>query len=50
MVHPESDLRFQFSDTLRDVSLMSKSLKRLADLLERNPQAFLIGKPSNTEK
>jgi hypothetical protein len=25
---------------------MSKSLKRLADLLERNPQAFLIGKPA----
>ena len=50
MVHPESDLRFQFSDTLREVSLMSKSLKRLADLLERNPQAFLIGKPSNSEK
>lgn len=49
ILQPESDLRFQFSDTLRDVSLMSKSLKRLADLLERNPQAFLIGKPPSSE-
>ena len=46
----QSDFTFQISDTMRDVSLMSKSLKRLADLLERNPQAFLIGKPSNSEK
>jgi len=50
MVRPDSELRFQFSDTLRDVSLTSKSLKRLAELLERNPQAFLIGKPSNSKE
>ena len=50
IMQPESDLRFEFSDTLRDVSLMAKSLKRLADLLERNPQAFLIGKPSSSEE
>lgn len=49
MVQPDSELRFQFSDTLRDLSLTSKSLKRLAELLERNPQAFLIGKPSNSK-
>ena len=50
VVQPDSDFTFQISDTMREVSLMSKSLKRLADLLERNPQAFLIGKPSNPEK
>jgi ABC-type transporter Mla subunit MlaD len=50
MLQPDSELRFQFSDTLRDVSLTSKSLKRLAELLERNPQAFLIGKPSNSKE
>ena len=50
MVQPDSDIRFQFSDTLSDVSLMSKSLKRLADLLERNPQAFLIGKPTSSKE
>jgi hypothetical protein len=34
---------------MRDISAMSKSLKSLADLLERNPQAFLRGKGEITE-
>ena len=50
LVSEDSDFTFQFSNTMRDVSLMSKSLKRLADLLERNPQAFLIGKPSSSKE
>ena len=50
LVSEDSDFTFQFSNTMRDVSLMSKSLKRLADLLERNPQAFLIGKPSSAKE
>ena len=50
LISPNSDLRFEISDTLREVSLMSKSLKRLADLLERNPQAFLIGKPPSDKE
>ena len=50
LISPNSDLRLEISDTLRDVSLMSKSLKRLADLLERNPQAFLIGKPPSDKE
>ena len=50
LISPNSDLRFELSDTLREVSLMSKSLKRLADLLERNPQAFLIGKPPSVKE
>jgi hypothetical protein len=50
LVRSDSDFTFQFSNTMRDVSLMSKSLKRLADLLERNPQAFLIGKPNNSRE
>jgi paraquat-inducible protein B len=45
MLLPESDLRYGIVTALRDVSAMSKSLKTLADLLERNPQAFLQGKP-----
>jgi len=28
---------------------MAKSLKSLADLIERNPQAFIIGKPRPEE-
>lgn len=44
MLDPTSDFRFGFSNTMRDISAMSKSLKSLADMLERNPQAFLRGK------
>ena len=49
MLSPTSDLRFGFTSTMRDISAMSKSLKSLADLLERNPQAFLRGKGEITE-
>ena len=49
MLDPDSDFRFGFSDTLREIAGMAKSLKSLADLLERNPQAFLRGKPNAQE-
>ena len=49
MLDPASDFRFGFSDTLREIAAMAKSLKSLADLLERNPQAFLRGKPNPQE-
>ena len=41
---PDSDLRFGAVSALHDLSEMSKSLKSLADLLERNPQALIRGK------
>lgn len=41
---PDSDLRFGAVNALHDLSEMSKSLKSLADLLERNPQALIRGK------
>jgi hypothetical protein len=34
---------------MRDISAMSKSLKSLADLIERNPQAFIRGKGETSE-
>ena len=46
---PGSEFRFELDDTLRDVSGMAKSLKNLADLIERSPQAFIIGKPTAEE-
>ena len=49
MLDPSSDFRFGFSTTMRDISAMSKSLKSLADLLERNPQAFISGKGGGAE-
>jgi len=49
MLDPASDFRFRFANTLREIAVMAKSLKSLADLLERNPQAFLRGKPNSQE-
>ena len=45
---PDSDLRFGAVNAMHDLSEMSKSLKSLSDLLERNPQALIRGK-INTE-
>ena len=49
VVAPDSDFRFEMETTLREVSTMAKSLKKLADLLERNPQAIIRGKPTKDE-
>ena len=48
-LEPNSEFRFELDDTLRDFSSMARSLKNLADLLEENPQAFIIGKPKSEE-
>ncbi len=45
LLKPGSDLNFELHETLGDVSSMAKSLKNLADMIERNPQAFIMGKP-----
>jgi len=44
VVDPNSDFRFNFDSTLREVRAMAQSMKKLADLLEQNPQAILQGK------
>ena len=44
MLDPTSDFRFGFGETLRETSAAMKSLKALAELLERNPQAILRGR------
>ena len=46
---PDSDLRFGAVNAMHELSEMSKSLKNLADLLERNPQALLRGKGGQDE-
>lgn len=44
MLDPSSDFRFDFGETLREISASMKALKNLAELLERNPQAIIRGK------
>ena len=45
VVDPNSDFRFNFDSTF-EVRAMAQSMKKLADLLEQNPQAILQGKKS----
>ncbi|MFW6189007.1 MAG: MlaD family protein [Planctomycetota bacterium] len=41
---PESDLRYELKGALREVQATARSLRRLADYLERHPEALLRGK------
>jgi len=49
VMSPDSDLRFSAVSAMRELTTMSKSIQQLADMLERNPQALLIGKPTEAK-
>ena len=46
---PEGDLRYQLNGTLGELGEMAKSLQRLSEFLERNPNALIFGRkpPAN---
>lgn len=44
MIEPESPLRYQLQDAFVELSDALRSIRVLADYLERNPSALLIGK------
>lgn len=47
VMSPESDLRYEFENTLRELSRAAQSIRFLADYLERNPSALLTGRPED---
>ncbi|MGE9292981.1 MAG: MlaD family protein [Puniceicoccales bacterium] len=47
MIEPESPLRYQLESSLFEMSEAMRSIRVLADYLERNPSALLIGKQEN---
>lgn len=49
LMSPESDLRYGFETTLRELSRAAQSIRLLADYLERNPNALLTGRPEDEE-
>ncbi len=44
LIAPGSDLRFELESTVRELGRASRSLRELADFLERNPNALLTGR------
>jgi paraquat-inducible protein B len=45
LLEPDSNLRYEFETTLRELSQAAKSIRLLTDFLERNPNALLTGRP-----
>ena len=50
MVDDESDLRYYIDIFLRELTLAARSIRALADYLERNPDALLRGKVNRDNK
>jgi paraquat-inducible protein B len=44
VVSPESELRYDTQSALQEISATARSVRRLAEFLERNPSALLTGK------
>lgn len=44
-VQPESPLRYELENALRDMAAAAESVRRLVDDLERNPRSILTGRP-----
>jgi paraquat-inducible protein B len=50
MVEEESEVRYYIDIFLREMTLAARSIRALADYLERNPDALLRGKTSRADK
>ncbi len=48
MLEPESPLRYQLEDSFSELAEAMRSIRVLADYLERNPSALLIGKQDDS--
>lgn len=49
LLKPSSNLRYEFENTLRELSRAAQSMRLLTDYLERNPSALLTGRPEDSE-
>ena len=45
-VGPDSALRYDLARLLKELTTTARSLRTLADFLEKNPNALILGKPS----
>ncbi|MEO0510262.1 MAG: MlaD family protein [Verrucomicrobiota bacterium] len=49
LIEPDSSVRFEAENTLREVSRTAQSIRKLVDYLERNPKALLTGRAEAEE-
>lgn len=49
LLEPDSSMRFEVENTLRELSRAALSIRQLVDYLERNPNALLTGRPEAEE-
>ena len=49
LIYPDSPTFFELTRSLREVSAAARSLRQLANYLERNPRALIFGKPESKE-
>lgn len=49
MIEPDSSLRYELENTLRELSRAAQSARQFTDYLERNPNALLTGRPDQSE-
>ncbi len=47
---PDSNLRYELENSLRELGRASRSIRQLAEYLERNPNALLTGRPEAISK
>ena len=50
LTEPDSRVNYELEKSLREVSAAARSLRLLADFIERDPRALIFGKPENQEK
>jgi paraquat-inducible protein B len=49
IMEPESSLRYELENTLRELSRAAQSVRLFTDYLERNPNALITGRPDQSE-
>jgi paraquat-inducible protein B len=49
LTEPDSRVNYELEKSLREVSAAARSLRLLADFIERDPRALIFGKPENQE-
>jgi paraquat-inducible protein B len=50
VIDADSPTFYELTKSLREVSAAARSLRQLANYLERNPRALIFGKPDSKEE